>query len=427
MITALKSDTAKKVASNTIYQLLGKVITMSVTILVTVIVTRRFGREGYGWFNIMQTFPALFYIVVDFGLNAIATRELSVDWSKAQKIFGNVLFLRLALAVVLILASGFSLAFFPYESLLKFGTRLSLLLILTQGLFATTNIIFQTKLRYDLSAIGLVCGSVVILIFSLIFTYIKPSILLVSFGYVAGGLVTFLICAFFIKKLGVIPKLSFDSNIIRFLLLQSLPLGLMFIFSQINFKADSILLSVLPLPLKFGLSNTETVGVYGLPYKIFEVSLVIPTFFMNSIFPIFVRHMVEGKEKFWQTFKKSTLVLFSTGLAVGIFGYFLAPLAVEILGGEEFNQSVAILRILLGGVFIFYLTQPISWLIVTLGKQSYLPGIYLISSIVNVLANILLIPRFSFYASSVLTWACEIIILVMLAYFARKAWKLRYV
>ena len=64
---------AVKVFSNTLFQLIGKVITMSVTIFSTIVITRSFGREGYGWFNIMQTFPALFYIIADFGMNDFPT------------------------------------------------------------------------------------------------------------------------------------------------------------------------------------------------------------------------------------------------------------------------------------------------------------------------------------------------------------------
>ena len=66
----LITELAKKIASNTLYQMIGKLVTMAVTIAVTVIVTRLYDREGYGLFNIMQVFPALFFVIVDFGFNA---------------------------------------------------------------------------------------------------------------------------------------------------------------------------------------------------------------------------------------------------------------------------------------------------------------------------------------------------------------------
>ena len=50
-----KSSTTNKIAKNTIYQMVGKFISMSITMLAVVIVTRSYGREGYGAFSLMQS------------------------------------------------------------------------------------------------------------------------------------------------------------------------------------------------------------------------------------------------------------------------------------------------------------------------------------------------------------------------------------
>jgi O-antigen/teichoic acid export membrane protein len=366
------STTAKKIASNTIYQLIGKLGTLSITLLLTVLITRVYGRVGYGEFNIMQSFPALFFIIVDFGLNAIATRELSSDWKKAEKYFGNIMAIRILLSSILILGSVFALFFFPYDSALRIGTQLSMLLVLTQALFATTNIIFQVKLRYDLSTIGLHSGYAVILVTSLLAVKFGWGVFWINFSYIVGGVVSFLVNLIFVRKLGVLVNFDFDWDLWKFLFIESIPLGLMFVFSQINFRSDSILLSVLPLPSNLGLDNTETVAIYGLPYKIFEVSLVLPTFFMNSVYPVFVRHMNESSLKLKKTFMNSMYALALGGLIVGIVGYIFSPFAVNVLGGAQFNLSIDALRILLAGMLIFYITQPLSWLIVTFRKNLYL-------------------------------------------------------
>jgi len=38
--------------------------------LAVAIIIRAYGKEGYGAFSLMQTFPALFFVIVDFGINA---------------------------------------------------------------------------------------------------------------------------------------------------------------------------------------------------------------------------------------------------------------------------------------------------------------------------------------------------------------------
>jgi len=421
-----KEKTSYKIASNTAYQIIGKVATMSITILATILITRIYGREAYGEFSLMQGWPALVFIIVDFGLNAIATRELSKDFSKANKYIGNILILRLLISLFFIISLSLALAFFPYSESLRLGIRLCLLLILTQSLFTTTNIVFQTKLRYDLSTISLVSGYMVILGAILAFSYFKLSVVWVSFSYVLGGIVTFLIALRFLGRLGVKPEFKIDKQIIKNLLWQTLPIGIMFIFSQMNFKEDEILLSVMKLPTKFGLNNTESVAVYALPYKIFEVALVIPTFFMNSVYPVMVRHMTESSKKLKKTFLNTMGVLVIAGIGAGLAGIVFSKLAISLLGGAEFIQSITILKILLGGLVFYYITQPIAWLIVTLGKQKYLPYVYLIAAVFNLAMNLVFIPRYSFYAAAIVTHTSEVLILVMLLFAAKKAWKLHY-
>ncbi len=377
-------------------------------------------------FNIMQTFPAIFFIIADFGLNAIATRELSKNWDNASSLLGSIAVLRIAISALLMIFAFIVLQIFPYSGQLKFGIYLSLFLILTQALFATINIVFQVKLRYDLSTVGLVLGSLAVLILSLAFSYLKMPVVWVSFSYVLGGIVTFFVNFYFMRKLNVRVALNFDKNLWKFLILQSWPIGLAFIFSQVNFKADTLLLSIMNLPQRYGFGNTESVAIYGLPYRVFEVSLVVPTFFMNAIYPVFVQKMGVGKDALRSIVVKSTTALGICGVLLGFLGIIFADTIINILGGSEFLRSGDVVKLLFFGLFIFYITQPLSWLIVTLDKQVYLPAIYLAAAVFNLAGNILFIPVYSFYASSVLTWLSEGLILVLLIIAARRAWKAKY-
>src|SRR3989338_1963177 len=94
----IKSETTNKLFSNTAYQLIGKITSMLITVLCTVIIARVYGRESFGEFNLMQVWPAFVFIIVDFGFNAIATKEIAKDWKKAEKYFNIILYLRILLS-----------------------------------------------------------------------------------------------------------------------------------------------------------------------------------------------------------------------------------------------------------------------------------------------------------------------------------------
>jgi len=426
MLSNFKSNTTTKIAANTIYQVIGKVISMSITMLAVIIITRTYGREDYGAFSLMQSWPALFFVIVDFGINAVAARELSKDWSKANKYLGNILVIRFLFSLLLVVLLSIVLSFFPYSLELKNGIRLGLLILVTQSLYSTANIFFQVKLKYDLSTIAYICGYIVIFLLIIILSKLKIDIMWVNFSYVIGGVITFILSLLFLKKLGIVPIFSFDKNLFKYLITSSLPIGIMFIFSQMSFKEDALMLSILKLPSSYELSNTESVAIYSLAYKVFEVLLVLPTFFMNSVYPVLVLDMEKGELILKKTFSKVIYFSLFSGVFVGLLGIVFAPLAIRILGGEGFNQSIGVLKILSGGIFIFYLTSPISWLIMTLGYQKYLPWIYFVSFSFNMILNLIFIPKYSFYGASWITIASEFIVLILLFIFARKSWRLKY-
>lgn len=423
----IKNRAVKVIASNTVFQLGSKLITMSVTFLLTYLISKNYGAYGYGLFTIFQSFPSIFYIISDFGLNAIGAREISKNLDKIDEIFSNILGLRVIISIFTLILSVI-LSFFIYsQPEIIFGLALASFIIVAQTLVSTTNIIFQIKLRYDISSISNVVGYIFILIFSLIFINYDISVIYINFLYVLALVISLLINLNFIKKYNIRIKASFSKDYIKALASESWPLGLMFVFSQINFRSDSILLSVLPLP-KTGLNNIASVGVYGLPYKIFEVILVIPTFMMNSIYPMLLDAYNTNKRRFIYFFQNILYAISMIGFMLSVvlyvsIAYFIDIRFITSFFGSEFIYSKDLLLILISGITVFFITQPLSWYLVIKGQQKKLPLIYFISAIFNFSMNYLLIPKYSFYASAYLTWLSELIILVFLGFYTYKYWE----
>jgi len=144
------------------------------------------------------------------------------------------------------------------------------------------------------------------------------------------------------------------------------------------------------------------------------------------VYPVLVGHMAEGEERLKKTFNNTIRFLTASGVFVGLLGVGLSPIIINLLGGSEFSQSIGVLKILSVGLVVFYLTSPISWLIVTLGYQNKLPKIYFVSAVFNLVCNLIFIPKYSFYAASWITVFSELIVLLLLIVTARKSWKDKY-
>ena len=417
-------NTKQKIAYNTAAQLVGKAATTLTTLLLTVLITRRFGPSGYGDFTIMMAYSALFYIIADFGLNAIALRDFGAlptgrqaTESKISHYFKNLIGLRLMMSLALFAIGAIALVFFPYSHFVKIGVLIGLLTIFTQALYSSTNSVFQARMRYDLSVLAAIFGSAAILGLSFLTISRGGSLLPIVGSYVVGGGVMVVVSLFFVRRLTGVVGVARDSDLWRYLFLAALPLGITTVFSVVLQKADALLLSIL--------SGSEAVGLYGASYKIFEFALVFPTFFVNSIYPVMVRHLKGGGEggrvRLLRTVKSSGLFLFAVSVLGSVVGYALAPWVIQVVAGPEFIESVQALRLLLLGLPIFYLSALFLWLLITLGKQKQIPFIYAAGAIVNVVLNFILIPHYSFHASAIITWTSELLILGLLIYFSRRA------
>jgi len=395
----------RKIAANTVYQLGGKGFSILVNILIIALITRALGVEQFGEYVLVTTVPTFLYLLGDFGLNAVFLRDLSADGRHVRK-FGNLLSLRMVLATASLLL-GLAYAFlYPHPPAVQLGIIVALTTVFTQGLLVSLNALFQHSLRYDLSVLASILAHVL-------------SLGLVAWGFFSGAgflffvlawIATYFSAAFlallFSRKIAERPRFAWDPKWIGKIFRASLPIGLMLLFSQINSMADVFLLRAL--------DSAEAVGIYRLGYKVFENILPIPIFFVNALYPIMLADHRHSLVLLYRRLKHSVLALLAVSLAAIAVTVTLAGVLISILGGAEFTDSVLVLKILTLALPFFFVTAPLQWFLITVGKERVLPAIYALAAVVNVSVNIVFIPRFSYLASISATVLSEVLILVML-------------
>lgn len=399
------------IASNTAFQILSRAATAVVALITTRLITQNLGLPGYGNYQIVLSYVTLFWILTDFGLNAVTVREMASSEAKLQSLFSALFSLRALLGILLSFLSLAILAFLPYEPAVKLGIIIASITIFAQGIMGASHGIFQVKLAYGRQFWANLAGSLLLLFLMFWATSAKLGVPILAGIFTLGYLVMTAASLFFAKT-WVALKFSFDKKLLKSLFLKSLPFGTALLFSLATFKIDAILLSVLPLA---SITNNQAVGIYNLAYKVFELALVVPTFFMNVMYPILVRHYDESLEKFKSTFLKTFGSLILAGVAATIVIYFLAPFIVQILAkGESFTPSILVLRILILSSPIFYLTSLFMWVVLVFKKQKALIFVYFTSFLFNFLTNFYFIPRYKYFAAAVITGATELLILLML-------------
>jgi len=391
----------KKIASNTLAQLVAKFFGAGLTLLTTYYTIRLAGIDLYGDLTKILVLVAVGFTSIDFGLNAQGLRQGKDDLSM-QKSLQNILFTRLFLSFLIIGALNLLVVVLPggYSSQLKSIFWLASLAIIFQGIYTSGNAWFQYKLSYWRSTISVIIGSLVTTL--LTFYYLKSSptlshlILANTLGYLTMSVSTL----FLLPRLSILFPLSSVLPTLR----RSLILGFILIASVLASKIDTIMLGIFRL--------SSEVGQYGFAYRIFDVILVLPVFVMNSLYPI----LLKGNS--WKIVLKTIYVMGAIGVFIAIATYLSSPLIVFIKPG--LSISINVIKILSFGLPFFYLTAPLMWHLISIRKEKIVLLVYASAAVFNGVSNYFFIPHYGAYAAATLTGLTELFIFLWLLYYSFK-------
>ena len=391
-----------QIAKNTLYQTLARVGSSFTGFLITIIIARKFGVLGYGDFIKVTSYIAIFYLVLDFGLNAFF-----LQYEKPK--FKNLFYLRILIALIIFVLVNLLMLVLPYNSSLGSGFSQNVKLVIfifsfsifAQSVILSASAIFQKAINYFLYMVGIIVGSLVNLALVLIFTFLNYSIFYILFAFVASSFVTALVLIGLAKE-SIFP-VSFDRQFAKEIFLKSFPIGLMLIFNLVYFRADIFLLSLL--------STTKAVGIYGLAYKFFDFLIALPLFLSNAVYPFLIKAKNE-KNKFAYLTKLYFFIFVGVSFIIMIPFWFISPLFSLIK--SDFISSMLPFRILLLSLPFFFATSFLQWVLITLGKQKYLMYVYLFSTVLNVALNVIFIPQFSYFASATITLFSEALVFAFL-------------
>lgn len=395
------------VAKNTLYQVLTKSLTASVGFLITIIIARQFGVLGYGDFTKITAFVGLFFLFVDFGLNAIFLQITDEE----EKHFNKLFYSRVLISLAVFLAANAIAVFLPFNKVLDLGfspfVRLGIFIysfsFLNQAIINSASAIFQKRLNYFPYLVSVISGSLVNLGIILLFSYFNFPLLYIVLSFVISGVVTSGLSTFYIRK--KIFPVSFDYEYTKQILIKSFPIGLMLIFNLIYFRADMFLLSLL--------KSTRDVGIYGISYKFFDFLLALPLFLSNALYPFLLSNK-DNSKKYFSIVNNYFLIFLLSSVIIILPFWFLSPLLSLIK--SDYVPAIVPFRILLLSLPFFFLTSFLQWILISLGKQKFLAYVYIFSTVINIILNIMFIPQWSYIASAVITGFSEALVFLLLIY-----------
>lgn len=394
---------ARRVARNSVVQLGGRAVTMGVTLLTLTILSRYLGPTVFGQYTLVIAFLTLFNIS-DLGVSTIAVRHLSTTKLDPDELMGNVLTIRTVLAIVsAILAVGAALILEEqtYTKQAVALAALSLPLTIFSGSYSAT---FAANLKMEYAALGNIAQSVVGLFAMLVVVLTDGGLLRLIIAFDIGVLANSVVCLYFAHRF-VRPHFRFDPHYVRGVIRDALPLGLAILIITAYGKIDILLLK--------WFTDSDTVGFYGFSYRVVDLAFPLSFFFVGSVFPLLsIYHGDDNHEGFKRLYQRSHDLLSLLGMSIVTAIILFAEPIVLILGGDAYRESVRSMQVLSLAVALIWISNLVDHGLIAIGRQGSLLPIACAGLLVNIVANLILIPLYDKEGAAAATVITEATVLI---------------
>jgi O-antigen/teichoic acid export membrane protein len=258
---------------------------------------------------------------------------------------------------------------------------------------------FESLVQTKYSSIAKIISTVIGATLKFLCISLGTSLTFIAAAYSAEAILTLAILFGFymarrIPKNRAIWKFSWTTC--KDLLKRSLPLLLSSLASIIYLKIDQVMLGVM--------ASQSAVGIYAAAARLSEAWYFLPVGIAGSLFPALIAARRNGNEgRFEMRFAALCNFLFLLAAGIAIVVSLLANQIIHFLYGAEFHQSASILRIhVWGGVFVFLGAALSKWLIIE-NCLFFSLWRHLLGALINVIMNLLLIPKYGGTGAAVAT------------------------
>ena len=388
-----------KYFKNTSWLFAEKVLRMVVGLFVGIWVARYLGPEQFGLFSYAGSFVGLFTAFATLGLDGIVIRELVKDESRRDKLIGTAFWLKFFGAFLVLIVLAIAIIFTSNDT----QTNSLIFIIASATIFQSFNVIdmyFQSKVMSKY----VVYANIISLLLS---SFVKIALILneaplIAFAYVVlfDSSVLAMGFLYFYKKNNLSFKSwSFDKDIALELLKDSWPLILSSMIISIYMKVDQVMIKEM--------LSSEAVGQYAAAVRLSEAWYFIPSVISASLFPAII-NVKKSNKVYKERLQKLYSMMVWIGLLIALPMTFLADYLVDTLFGLAYHLAGDVLVLHIWTVIFVGLGVASSkWFIVE-NLQSYSFYRTLAGGILNILLNLILIPKWGIYGAALATLFSQI-------------------
>lgn len=406
-------STSERFAKNACLLLGAQAVSMAFNFFYITMTGRFLGADKFGTLTFGLAFTGMFGTVIDTGIRKVLVRDLARDRTLVDDYLKKILGLKLVLASTAYVSIVIAVRALGYPELtIRIVHILGLALAadsITQNFFA----VFQSRDNMKFESMGLCMRSLFLLAGSLFLIRSGQGVERFALLYLIGslGLLLFALSAYI--RFFSVPWVRFDVFFVKDKIHESISFGLIGVFEVIYHWLDTVMLSLM--------KTDAAVGWYNAAYRLFLVTVTVPSALGVILFPIMSRQHVSSGETLRITCERYFKYMSIFGVLQGALVIGFADRIVSLFFGRGYGPSVGALRILMLSSVLIYVNSAFIKLFESSDRQAVLTKVCGTAAALNIALNFLLIPGWSLTGASVATVSSEFLITAAVIFLASRS------
>jgi len=382
------------------------------SVVLSIHIARITGNLNYGKYSFACAYVAIFALFADLGYNTLMVRDISKDKSQANEYISNILAFRILLCIIILMSIIISINFLGYPAYTKEVVYIIGLYSLITSLSDVFRMAFRAFEIMEYKALTRVLSNGVRVLLGLSVLFLGYGIIEVSLVFLVSSIfdiiVSFLIC----RNKIVRPQIHLNKSFLKNTLKIAIPLATLSFFEIIFVRIDTIMLSLM--------KGDDVVGWYNAAYNLILGFKPIPNILLSVLLPIMSKYSVSTNDMLRKIYEESFKLLFLIGFPLAVGTTLFADRIITSFYGQQYQPSIIALQILAWDVFLIFSYSPLGCLLISINQEKKLNISMGITAILNVVLNLILIPRFSYIGSAIATIAAESVLFILYLYFVSK-------
>ena len=356
-------------AAQSFYRLSGFVLVM--------VIARSLPAATIGMFVFAMAFAESFVAIANFGMNSVMSRQVAANNASAANSFSAVLGFRavssvLYIIVVMSLASVFTSA--AWQIMLA-----ATLIALAEDTYFSFGSLFLSlrKATYNVT-VGMIVQTIFIVAFLVVMT-MRPSLwaLVAVNAFRVTALV--LVSVWLTYKKLFRLHLSWENDMVRL----ALPFVMMAVVNALRDQIGAVMIGVL--------SSYDQVAYYNLVIRVSAASLAVPTAVCAVLSPLIVAEGLTADNR--RRLKLAAALILGVAFTASIVTATMPAPIARLLYGPLSTETAPLLRILAILFPISFMALFFSLILQALYREAHVLRTLIIVTVVNFIANLVLIPQ----------------------------------